>query len=63
VDTAALQRTGAIGKRQVLFRMVTNDIAPEIFPAYAASPDGQRFLISAPAAPEPLTLIQLPRRN
>ena len=63
VDTAALQGTGAIGKRQVLFRMVTNDIAPEIFPAYAASPDGQRFLISAPAAPEPLTLIQLPRRN
>jgi len=42
--------------------MVTNDITREWFPAYAVSADGQKFLINTPAAPEPLTLIQLPKK-
>jgi eukaryotic-like serine/threonine-protein kinase len=61
VDVTALARTGAAGARQVLFRVATNDIVRESFPAYAVSPDGQRFLVNAPMAPEPLTLMQLPR--
>jgi eukaryotic-like serine/threonine-protein kinase len=62
VDVTLLARTGLPGARQVLFRMVTNDIVREDFAPYAVSPDGQRFLVNAPAVPEPLTLIQLPAR-
>jgi eukaryotic-like serine/threonine-protein kinase len=61
VDVRALARTGAAGARTALFRMVTNDISAEAFPSYAVTPDGQRFLVNVPAAPEPATLIQLPR--
>jgi eukaryotic-like serine/threonine-protein kinase len=60
VDVTPLARTGLAGPPQVLFRMVTNDIVREEFPAYAVSPDGQRFLVNTPATPEPLTLIQIP---
>jgi hypothetical protein len=42
----------------VLFRALANDIIRESFPPYAVTPDGQRFLINAPASPEPLTLMQ-----
>jgi eukaryotic-like serine/threonine-protein kinase len=63
VDVRLLERTGVAGRRQVLFRMITNDIVREEFPAYAVSPDGQRFLVNTPATPEPLTLIQLPPRH
>jgi hypothetical protein len=31
------------------------------FTADEVMPDGQRFLVNAPMAPEPLTLMQLPR--
>jgi hypothetical protein len=59
-DTTSLQTSGTVTLRKVLFRMVTNDIVREAYPAFAVSPDGQKFLINVPAAPEPLTLIQLP---
>jgi hypothetical protein len=62
VDVSALTRTGTVGARTVLFRMVTNDVTRELFPPYAVTRDGQRFLVSAPSPPEPLTLIQLPKR-
>lgn len=61
VDVRALARTGEAGARTTLFRMVTNDISAEAFPSYAVTPDGQRFLVNVPAAPEPVSLIQLPR--
>ncbi|HEX6322532.1 MAG TPA: protein kinase [Vicinamibacterales bacterium] len=61
VDVRGLARTGAPGARTALFRMVTNDISADAFPSYAVMPDGMRFLVNVPAAPEPLTLIQLPR--
>jgi len=62
VDVSALTRTGAVGARKPLFRMITNDITRELFPPYAVTRDGQRFLLNVPTPPEPLTLIQLPRR-
>jgi serine/threonine protein kinase len=62
VDVSMLARTGAVGGRRVLFRMVTNDITRDLYPPYAVTRDGQRFLINAPEKPEPLTLIQLPKR-
>jgi len=62
VDVSALTRTAIVGARKVLFRMVTNDQTRELYPPYAVTRDGQRFLISVPSAPEPLTLIQLPKR-
>jgi Tol biopolymer transport system component len=61
VDVRALARTGEAGARTTLFRMVTNDISAEAFPSYAVTPDGQRVLVNVPAAPEPVSLIQLPR--
>ena len=62
VDVSGLTRAGTVGARQVLFKMVTNDVTRELYPPYAVTRDGQRFLLSVPGAPEPLTLIQLPRR-
>lgn len=32
------------------------------YPPYTVTHDGQLFLVNAPAQPDPLTLIQLPRR-
>jgi serine/threonine protein kinase/Tol biopolymer transport system component len=58
VDVSALAKTGQPGERRVLFRALANDIIRESFPPYAVTPDGQRFLINAPASPEPLTLMQ-----
>jgi hypothetical protein len=58
VDVSALARTGQPGERHVLFRALANDIIRETFSPYAVAPDGQRFLINAPASPEPLTLMQ-----
>jgi serine/threonine protein kinase len=62
VDVSALTRSGTVGARQVLFRMVTNDLTRELYPPYAVTRDGQRFLISVPSPPEPLMLIQLLKR-
>ena len=62
VDMSSFARTGAPGARTVLFRIVLNDIIREEQPPYAVSPDGKRFLLNVPSAPEPLTLIQLPGR-
>ncbi|HYN10530.1 MAG TPA: protein kinase [Vicinamibacterales bacterium] len=62
VDMAPIARTGAPGARTVLFRVVLNDIVRETLPPFAVAPDGKRFLLNVPAAPEPLTLFQLPAR-
>ena len=62
VDVSSLARTGAAGERKVLFRMVTNDLGREAFNSFGVTPDGQRFLLNVPTAPEPVTLIQLPAR-
>jgi serine/threonine protein kinase len=62
VDVSPLARTGMAGARKTLFRMVTNDITRELYPPYAVTRDGQRFLLNVPTPPEPLTLIQLPKR-
>jgi serine/threonine protein kinase len=62
VDVSGLTRAGTVGARHVLFKMVTNDVTRELYPPYAVTRDGQRFLLSVPGAPEPLTLIQLPKR-
>jgi serine/threonine protein kinase/Tol biopolymer transport system component len=62
VNMSSLARTGAAGTRTVLFRIVLNDIVREEQPPFAVAPDGKRFLLNVPSAPEPLTLIQLPAR-
>ena len=62
VDMSSLARTGAPGARTVLFRIVLNDIIREEQPPFAVAPDGKRFLLNVPSAPEPLTLLQLPGR-
>ena len=62
VDVSALARTGKAGASKTLFRMVTNDITRDLYPPYAVTHDGQRFLLNVPNRPEPLTLIQLPKR-
>ena len=62
VDMAPFVRTGAPGARTVLFRVVLNDIVSETLPPFAVAPDGKRFLLNVPAAPESLTLFQLPGR-
>jgi dipeptidyl aminopeptidase/acylaminoacyl peptidase len=62
VDMASFARTGSPGARTNLFRVVLNDIIREQQPPFAVAPDGKRFLLNVPSAPEPLTLIQLPVR-
>lgn len=59
----ALTQTGTVGARRVLFRTVMNDLGGESFAPFGVSPDGQRFLVNTPSAPEPVTLLQLPRRG
>jgi Tol biopolymer transport system component len=58
VDMSSFAKTGQLGERRVLFRALANDVIRDSYAPYAVSPDGQRFLINAPAAPEPLTLMQ-----
>jgi eukaryotic-like serine/threonine-protein kinase len=59
VDMAPFARTGAPGARTTLFRIVLNDIIRENQPPFAVAPDGKRFLVNVPSAPEPLSLIHL----
>jgi len=60
-DVASLLRGGQQGQPRTLFRTLLNDFSSYSFPPYAVTPDGQLFLVNAPAQPDPLTLIQLPR--
>jgi Tol biopolymer transport system component len=62
VDVGALSRGGQAGQPRTLFRTLLNDFTSYSYPPYAVTPDGQLFLINTPARPDPLTLIQLPRR-
>jgi len=61
-DVGALGRGGQPGLARTLFRILATDFVGNAFPPYAVAPDGQLFLVSTPTQPDPLTLIQLPRR-
>ena len=58
VDMSSFAASRQPGDRRRLFQISMNDITRENYPPYAVTPDGQRFLVNVPEAPEPLTLIQ-----
>lgn len=61
-DVGAVLQGGQPGQPRTLFRTLLNDFTSHMYPPYAVTPDGQLFLVNAPARPDPLTLIQVPRR-
>jgi Tol biopolymer transport system component len=61
-DVGALASGGQPGPARTLFRTLANDFTSSTYSPFAVTPDGQLFLVSTPVQPDPLTLIQLPRR-
>lgn len=55
VDMSSFERTGRVGTPTRLFHVVMNDVVRDWFSPYAMTPDGQRFLVSIPERPEPLS--------
>ena len=58
VDVTKVADALEVGQPQYLFKVAMNDLASEQHSPFDVTPNGQRFLVNLPEAPEPILLIQ-----